>query len=60
MLGYKDKTWCIDKDCKGTCGYDYLTEQEREEGTKWWGFPAFPVWITSHVRKEDADADRNV
>lgn len=48
MICYKDRTWCLQKDCAKfeTCPRA-LTDKEDEQAQKWWGGADYPVsaWV---------------
>ena len=48
MLCYKDKTWCVFKDCKkfNKCE-DALTDKVKLDALKWWGKSNAPIAVYS-------------
>lgn len=51
MIGYKDKAWCVKKDCDNTCGRRF-TEADHKKATKWWGNEGYPIIISDFHKKE--------
>jgi hypothetical protein len=45
MIGYKDRCWCVERDCI-SFGKDCdraLTSEVKLQAEKWWGSPGAPI-----------------
>lgn len=53
-MGYKDRTWCCNKDCDNSCGRKF-TEEDRKAAIRWWGGEGFPLQVSDFHKKEERE-----
>ena len=60
MMCYKDRTFCINKNCKEflKCSRA-LTPEVQADAERWWGSPDAPI-VVSHFNCEEEQDDKRV
>ncbi len=51
MMGYKDRTYCSQKNCKNECARKF-TEKDHVEAVKWWGSADYPLCVSEYCDDE--------